>query len=368
MEQAKNELESPKRTRKSQHSEEEPICFVISPIGKEGTDIYDKFKEMLDYILKPAIENSGYKLRVIRADDIERAGSLIKDILEYVVNSFVVVADLTDQNANVFYELGVRHSLSSRTILIARSVEDIPSDLRDYRTIIYDTTAKGAALFKKRLSSYLKEIYDEPNRPDNPVLDRLGSLIETRVEELKAENISLKAQIANILQKGIPAPKPSGIESVTTRIQRIFKLENAVEQDGIFSSGSFQRTVNGEKKTIQLDIAQGNFNLYFLKTREGPIYDFWYVSVIEGRVNIEKELADIRVLMEDCYLKDTKCTFIIATNDDLSSQAESIRKAFDTIKTFVDMDVKAQKRYNLKIWDKQGLLLTEKELGIKIEI
>jgi len=346
-------------------TDEGKVCFVISPIGKEGTDTHEKFKEMLDYVVRPAVSNSGYKLRVLRADDIERAGSFIKDILEYIASSFIVIADLTDQNPNVFYELGVRHSLSSRTILIAQSLDDIPSDLREYRTIIYDTTAKGATMFTKRLSNYLKEIFDEPNRADNPVLDRLSSILETQTKDLRTENASLKTKITQMLKEGAPTPKVGDVESVTMRMERIFKLTSAVEQDGIYNRGSFGSKVNDERVTIQLDMRQGNFKLYFRKIKN-EIFGFWYVSIVETTVNIERELADIRVLMEDCYGKDVQCTFIIATNSDLSSQVELTRKKFEKMETIVG--VEEGKRYQLEIWDKERLLIKEKELGIKIEI
>ena len=151
-------------------------CFVISPIGNPGTEKHTRFKEILDYVIKAAVKASGYSLQVLRADDIDRAGSFIKDILESLYGSYVVIADLTEQNPNVFYELGVRHALSPRTILIAQSIDDIPSDLREYRTIVYDTSAKGAATFSSRLKKYLSEMQKEPERADNPVLDRIGSI------------------------------------------------------------------------------------------------------------------------------------------------------------------------------------------------
>src|SRR4051794_896843 len=93
----------------------EDICFVISPIGKVGTERHAKFKEVLEYVIKAGVKASGYNLQVLRADDIDRAGSFIRDILDNIYNSHVVIADLTEQNPNVFYELGMRHALRPRT-------------------------------------------------------------------------------------------------------------------------------------------------------------------------------------------------------------------------------------------------------------
>ncbi|NPA39327.1 MAG: hypothetical protein GXO57_02645 [Thermodesulfobacteria bacterium] len=58
-----------------------------------------------------------------------RGGLIIKDILDNLYKADLVIADLTDQNPNVFYELGVRHTLSNKTILIAQDISYIPSDL-----------------------------------------------------------------------------------------------------------------------------------------------------------------------------------------------------------------------------------------------
>jgi len=123
-------------SRKLSSERDRKVCFVISPMGDKGTERHTRFKDVLEYVIKSAVKASGFELHVVRADDIDRAGAFIKDILESLYTSFIVIADLTEQNPNVFYELGVRHALSPRTILIAQAIDDIPSDLREYRTIV----------------------------------------------------------------------------------------------------------------------------------------------------------------------------------------------------------------------------------------
>jgi transcriptional regulator with XRE-family HTH domain len=182
------------------------VCFVISPIGKEGTEAYKNFKEVLDHIIKPAIAASGYELQVLRADEIEKPGSFIKDILRGVLDSFVVIADLTDQNPNVFYELGVRHSRSPRTILIAQDIEFVPSDLREYRVIVYERSFEGAIKFSDRLAKYLKQIFDDPDQSDNPVLDRLPDRIGSNINSQEKGLAELKEQMSIVLS---PEPEPA---------------------------------------------------------------------------------------------------------------------------------------------------------------
>jgi hypothetical protein len=336
----------------------ENTCFVISPIGKEGTQEHSKFKDVFEYIIKKAVKESGYELRVARADDINRTGSFIKDILENIHSSFVVIADLTGQNPNVFYELGVRHCLAPRTILIAQSLDDIPTDLREYRTIVYDTSAKGATQFQTRLSAYLEEIYKEPNRPDNPVLDRLSGVIDNRIALLERENYDLKQQLSKVLQTGV---KEAGLKpsvSVRQRIQRILKLKNAEEQ---ILSGSFLR---GEQ-SFSLPASQGNFRLYFLQ-KGTAILDMWYVSVHASTFDLFDDLSDVRVLMENCSQgQSSKCNFIIVTEQDLSGLAPKLFGAFEKMKQKLPKE--SRQLFKLLLWDKEGLEVVEKELALRVD-
>ena len=87
-------------------------------------------------MIKPAIEGSsfGYECRRSSAS----TGNLIKGIVQDLYTANLVVADLTDKRPNVFYELGVRHTLQHRTILISQRLSDIPSDLHGYACLEYD--------------------------------------------------------------------------------------------------------------------------------------------------------------------------------------------------------------------------------------
>lgn len=337
------------------------ICFVISPIGREGTKEHTEFKETLEYVIKPAIEESEYKYSVIRADDINRSGSFIKDILDSIYAAHIVIADLTGQNPNVFYELGVRHSLRPRTILIAQNLEDIPSDLREYRTIIYNTSAKGAASFKKRIRDFLKEISKEPERPDNPVLDRLGSITENMLAQVENENASLRSQLSKLLSGKLPkttgeSERQSSI-AVRKRFERILNLRNA-EQQSIL--GAF---FTKDKKDFSLPSKQGSFRLYFLK-EESSIAGFWYASIHDGAADIDEELADVRVLIEGCSKgQDVRCEFIIVVGIPLPDAKEYLGK-FEKMKAFLPKE--RRDNFYLYLLDPKELEVWEKKLGLKV--
>lgn len=345
-------------------SENKPVCFVISPIGRVGTETFDRFKEVLDYVIRPAAAQSGFDLEVIRADDIERPGSFIKDILQQLLDAYVVVADLTTQNPNVFYELGVRHALSPRTILIAQSVDDIPSDLREYRTIVYDTSARGAATFSERFRKFLSDIHAGPHRADNPVLDRLGSIIDRQTAVLQEEVGSLKTQLESVLRKGNP-PTPSPRNrpvAIRTRVDRILTLHGAERQilDGRLTYGT-----GDKQRSVRLPASQGEFGLYFLadgNTVKGCLY----LALSAGTPNFDHILADARVLMGPRIKGlETGCTFVIATNENCSKEKPAAERTFAAMKKYAPAKVRSL--LLLDVWDDPRLTELERDLGIRID-
>ena len=107
-----------------------PLAFVIMPFDEEFKPIYKRF-------IKPVLEETGYKVK--RADDIESQRNILRDILEEIHSSDLIVADLTTSNPNVFYELGLAHALGKSAILVTQSIEDVPFDLHSYRLLKYST-------------------------------------------------------------------------------------------------------------------------------------------------------------------------------------------------------------------------------------
>ena len=114
----------------------EKICFVIAPIGEPGSDIRKRSDQVLKYIIRPAVESCGYK--VVRADEIPEPGIITNQIIRHVVDDPLVIADLTGYNANVFYELAIRHYIGKPLVQIINKVEDIPFDVGSMRTIQVD--------------------------------------------------------------------------------------------------------------------------------------------------------------------------------------------------------------------------------------
>jgi len=144
--------------------------FVIMPFSSTATCTAKQWTEIYENLFKPAVEECGYSCERAKS----KTGSLIKSIIEKLQTSRIVLADITDRNPNVFYELGVRHSLSKRTIILAQGVQHVPSDLLGYWFIGYETTLGGVNPFKQEVRRLLNEISEDPDKSDNPVSDFLA--------------------------------------------------------------------------------------------------------------------------------------------------------------------------------------------------
>lgn len=127
-------------------------CFVMmpfaNPIGAYYTAIYE-----------PAIQKAG--LTPIRADaDIFGTGKIIDQIWQGINRSKVLVAELTNRNPNVFYELGLAHALNKPVVLVCSNESDVPFDLQHIRVIYYDVTDPfwGSKLIEKIAENILSAI------------------------------------------------------------------------------------------------------------------------------------------------------------------------------------------------------------------
>lgn len=124
------------------------LCFVIMPFT-------DKLDPIYESIIKPVLKELKYN--PLRADEIFTSKPIINDIWQNIKKSKFLIADLTDRNPNVFYELGFAHALSKKVILLTQNLSDIPFDLRHYRIIVYQDSISGSDKLKNTLKEFIVE-------------------------------------------------------------------------------------------------------------------------------------------------------------------------------------------------------------------
>jgi hypothetical protein len=125
------------------------LAFVLMPFSSE-------FKEIYTDCIQPTIEEHGIKC--FRADDIFHNQPIVEVIWQNINRAAVIVADLTSRNPNVFYEVGIAHTLGKEVVLLSQSLDDVPFDLRHLNVITYKWTPGGAQKLKLALGTTVKSI------------------------------------------------------------------------------------------------------------------------------------------------------------------------------------------------------------------
>ena len=124
--------------KKKKNEDSRRKCFVVSPIGDDGSDIRKNADQLFNHIIKPVCEQCGFC--AIRIDHKNTPDSITQDILDSLDRYELVIADLTGQNPNVFFEIGYRASTGKPVIHLKRRGEKIPFDVSSIRTFDYDLT------------------------------------------------------------------------------------------------------------------------------------------------------------------------------------------------------------------------------------
>jgi hypothetical protein len=144
-----------KATTKKKKANKKPIgtCFVLMPF-KEPFDTY------YTLIIKPAVIAAG--LEPLRGDSLFRPSPIMGDIWSMIQDAKVLVAELTEKNANVFYELGLGHAIGKPIVLMSETIDDVPFDLQPLRVILYDKDdpAWGVKLRAALIASLSETISD----------------------------------------------------------------------------------------------------------------------------------------------------------------------------------------------------------------
>ena len=124
--------------------ENRPHAFVIMPFGKKkGGDgsIYD-FNAIYTQLIKPTLEMAGFE--AFRADEETTSGDILTDMFQELLLADLCLVDMSIDNANVFYELGIRHAFRKRGIVhIQAGRAYMPFDIFNVRTIPYHITPEG---------------------------------------------------------------------------------------------------------------------------------------------------------------------------------------------------------------------------------
>ncbi|MGH7450615.1 MAG: hypothetical protein ACRENG_04685, partial [bacterium] len=143
-------------------AEKKKLCFVLMPFK-------DELKEVYWQAIKPACDQASFLS--LRVDELKGTFNINRKIIEHIFKSDAIVADLTEWNPNVFYEMGVAHAIDNKTIMIIQKQDKLPFDVSTYRFILYEQAEAGLAKLREDIAESLLSLDEWRKHPTNPVQD-----------------------------------------------------------------------------------------------------------------------------------------------------------------------------------------------------
>jgi hypothetical protein len=234
-----------------------PFCFVLMPFGQKK----DPAGAMIDFdavyrdLIQPAIQDAD--MEPVRADEEMTGGIIQKPMFERLILCEYAVADLTAANANVFYELGVRHAVRPGcTVLLFANQSRLPFDVEPLRAMPYrlsdagvpaDVAADRAGITKRLRASH--EMATKGVATDSPIYQLVEGFPE--IDHTKTDifrdsvrySLELKERLGRARRQGIDA-----VRAIEQQLGDLLSAESGVVIDLFLS----YRAVNGWKEMIAL--------------------------------------------------------------------------------------------------------------------
>ncbi len=193
----------------------ELTCFIIMPFSEitfktstneNKTLSKEQLTDIYEQLFKRAVESYNRNNVHFTANRYtSQRGNFVKGIISHLDTADVVIADLTGLNPNVFYELGVRHTLTCGTLMLTQNKKELASDLSNYIAIEYKYPEVSHVFnqyypkFEKELHDAVEEVLVNPNRPDNPVRDFIGGRNIFRNEQ-RIKDVKTNIKFTKMLQ------------------------------------------------------------------------------------------------------------------------------------------------------------------------
>ncbi len=206
-----------------------PLCFVLMPFGQKlraggGTIDFDKVYEDL---IKPSIEAAD--LEPLRADEEVAGGIIHKPMYERLMLCEYAVADLTSANANVFYELGVRHAVrpASTVTLFAKDSGQLPFDLAPLRAIPYPIGSEGKPINTREYQAKITQLLREArkNTTDSPIYQMVEGFPD--IQRLKTDVFRDRVTYSTQIKQNLTQARKKGLNAIRLIEQTLSPIEDA---------------------------------------------------------------------------------------------------------------------------------------------
>ncbi|MCZ2154304.1 MAG: hypothetical protein LC114_10475 [Bryobacterales bacterium] len=149
--------------------EELKRCFLIAPLGEEGSDTRRRSDQVLRYIINPVLEDCGYA-EAVRPDHLGKPNVIVPAVIERVMDDPLVIADLSDRDPIVYYLLAIRHMSRKPLVKMVDAAQPSPFDVAHSRIIRLDVHDLDSVDYCRReLKQQIKHVEKKPVDGDNPI-------------------------------------------------------------------------------------------------------------------------------------------------------------------------------------------------------
>ena len=288
------------------------ICYVIMPFSSHAGISAGKWTEIYEDFFKLVIESTDFGYECIRSEITP--GAFTKEIVENMKNAYLVLADITGFNGNVMWELGVRHALSTRTIIVAdkdTKAQKFISDLSIYGVVEYSTKGpKPIKLFNEQIKKILKKIEDNPEKPDNPVFDflKIEDLVMKSYQDLQIRN-KLTGLLSELIENvRVIDNHTSGKFKITKKFVGYYRFNSSAIQELLITNYIYRSNFNTIMTSLktwvdglnrQIDgLSEMLTNEFSEKDREKAVKQI-YKSGIEVKNRCEVTIKTINQILKD---------------------------------------------------------------------
>lgn len=195
------------------------LCFVLMPFGRKqapDSNLVIDFDAVYAQIIKPAIDDAG--LEPLRADEEMTGGVIHKPMFERLILCRFAVADLTTANANVFYELGVRHAVKPQsTVLLFAEGGRLPFDVAPLRALPYQLSGDGKPINADATRSALRGLLEHARNnvdsaTDSPIYQMVDDYPD--IQHDKTDVFRDRVEYARKQKEALASARQSGVDAL----------------------------------------------------------------------------------------------------------------------------------------------------------
>ncbi len=239
-----------------------PLCFVLMPFGEKRdiTGALINFDSIYKNLIAPSIEEAG--LEPLRADEEMTGGIIHKPMFERLILCEYAVADLTTANANVFYELGVRHAVRpwSTVLIYAETAGRLPFDISPIRVLHYRISSLGGAVIEDNNNlgatkvALVRQLEDAKKAQSTATDSPLFQLVEgyPNVDHTKTDVFRDRLAYSTQMKQKLAIARKQGIDAIRTLDKQELGDIRDVEAGVILDLFLSYRAVKGWQDMINL--------------------------------------------------------------------------------------------------------------------